>query len=201
MEKESKIVATVKSPTRGKPLREGKGFSLAEIKKADKSVGMLKKLNVKIDYFRNSAHDSNVEQLKNLKPLETKGEKRKPFVFKEKKRRPFKPKKDKAITKIEKVSKLVAKKEVAKPKIVKEEEVKPEPAPAVVVTTKDESKKTPLTQLSGLGSATEKKFVELGIDCVEELCKRNPEEVKQSIKGVKEERIKKWIEEGKDLLK
>lgn len=201
MENERKIVAVVKSPTKYEHFRESKGFSLAEIKKAGKSVELLKKLNLKVDYFRISVHDSNVEKLKNLKPFETKQKKREPFVFKEKKRRPFKPKKERIITKSEKASETIPKKKVAKPTLIKEKEVKAEPAPAIEKALKVETNKTPLTQLSGLGPATEKKLVELGIDCVEELCKKNPEDLKQTIKGVSEKKIKNWIEEGNELLK
>ncbi|MFX1353945.1 MAG: helix-hairpin-helix domain-containing protein, partial [Promethearchaeota archaeon] len=58
----------------------------------------------------------------------------------------------------------------------------------------------PLTALSGLGPSTEKKFIELGVNSVEDLIKENPEELSVLIKGVSEERIQKWIEEGKSLI-
>jgi hypothetical protein len=52
-----------------------------------------------------------------------------------------------------------------------------------------------------LGAATAKKFIELGVDTVETLCKEDPEELAQLIKGVSAERLKKWIEEGKEIIK
>jgi len=45
---------------------------LAEIKAAGKTIALLKELNVKIDYFRKSTHEWNIEQLKALKPLKKK---------------------------------------------------------------------------------------------------------------------------------
>ncbi|MFW9930474.1 MAG: helix-hairpin-helix domain-containing protein, partial [Candidatus Thorarchaeota archaeon] len=60
--------------------------------------------------------------------------------------------------------------------------------------------KLPLTELSGLGPTTEQKFVELGVNSVEELLLEDPSELSQLIKGCSEERIKKWIEEGKELI-
>ena len=58
----------------------------------------------------------------------------------------------------------------------------------------------PLTELSGLGAATAKKFIELGVTDVEALCKEQPEELALLIKGVSVDRLKKWIEEGKGLI-
>jgi nucleotidyltransferase/DNA polymerase involved in DNA repair len=59
----------------------------------------------------------------------------------------------------------------------------------------------PLTELSGLGAATAKKFIELGVNNIEELVKEDIDELILLIKGVSLERLKKWIEEGKELLK
>ena len=65
---------------------------------------------------------------------------------------------------------------------------------------KTEEKGTPLTSLSGLGSTTAKKFMEVGVNSVEELIEEKPEELILLISGVSEERLKKWIDEGKILL-
>ena len=64
-----------------------------------------------------------------------------------------------------------------------------------------EEKGIPLAELSGLGGATAKKFVELGVTTVEELCKEDPDELASLIKGVSTDRLKKWIKEGKELIK
>ena len=67
-----KPIANVKSPCMDSHERGGNGFSLAEIKAADKTVQLLKQLNIKIDYFRKSMHVENVELLKTLKPSKKK---------------------------------------------------------------------------------------------------------------------------------
>ncbi|MBD3343129.1 MAG: hypothetical protein GF353_28790, partial [Candidatus Lokiarchaeota archaeon] len=86
MEKvEAKPVAIVKSPARDVNYREGNGFSLSEIKEAGKSIELLKKLDIKIDYFRKSTHEQNVNALNKIENPKKKGKKREPFVKKEKK--------------------------------------------------------------------------------------------------------------------
>lgn len=57
-----------------------------------------------------------------------------------------------------------------------------------------------LTKLDKLGSATEKKLIEIGIPDVQSLVKENSKEVASLVKGISEERVAKWIEEGKKLL-
>ena len=42
--------------------------------------------------------------------------------------------------------------------------------------------------------------MEIGISDVETLCKEDPKEVATLVKGCSEERVAKWIEEGKKLL-
>ena len=79
------VEPTVKSPSREAQLRKGRGFSLGEIKAAGKTVQNIKQLGIRIDPYRKSVLESNVEQLKKLKVVEKKGKKRPPFVRKEKK--------------------------------------------------------------------------------------------------------------------
>ena len=81
---EKKIVATIKSPTRGAGFREGSGFSLAEIAASGKSIKQIKDLKLKIDYFRKSAHEQNIELLKTAKLTQKKGKKKKKYIPKEK---------------------------------------------------------------------------------------------------------------------
>ena len=76
MESNKKIVATVISPARDARTRKAKGFSLGEIQEAGKSVELLRKLKVDIDYFRKSKHESNIEKLKKLKDTGKKGKKK-----------------------------------------------------------------------------------------------------------------------------
>lgn len=199
MENKSNIIAFVKSPSKNAQLRESHGFSLKEIKEAGKSIDFLKKSKIKIDYFRKSAYPENIKMLKSFKfSVPEKKKKKKPFAKKEKQRTPFKPieekiKKKPKVTPVKPVPKPI-KKERAKP--AKEEIKKPvkiKEAP-VQVTGK------PLTELSGLGTATANKFIELGVNDIETLCKENPEELALLIKGVSLERLKKWIEEGKELI-
>ena len=64
-----------------------------------------------------------------------------------------------------------------------------------------EAKGTPLTLLSGLGTTTAEKFIELGINNLEDLSKENAEELALLFKGVSEERLKTWIDDAKELIK
>jgi len=201
MENKTDIIARVKSPARGGHLRTGNGFSREEIKSAGKDIHQLRTLNINIDYFRKSVHSENIEKLKKLKILKIpdKVTKKKPFVKKEKKTTPFKPRKEKSLqqpSKIqEKTTKIPLSKE--KPKSKRKEKVKPIEAKKI----KAEVEGTPLTELGGLGAAIAKKFSDLGVSTIEELCKENPEELAALVKGVSVVRINKWIEEGKELIK
>ncbi|MFX1363908.1 MAG: helix-hairpin-helix domain-containing protein [Promethearchaeota archaeon] len=199
MEKEPSLIALVNSPAKDAHKRNGSGFSLKEIKDAGKNVQSLMKLNIKIDYFRKSAYATNIETLKSLKIPTEKSKKKKPFVMKEKKKTPFKPKvkKPKTVTKkpIEKKSKITTAKFTTKPKM------KEEKKPPKLEKISSGPVGTPLTELSGLGGATAKKFIELGVNNVEDLCKENPEELATLIKGVSLDRLKKWIDEGNKLIK
>jgi len=203
MENNKNIVAVVISPAKDAHKREAKGFSLSEIKEAGKTTELLRALNINVDYFRNSKHDLNIEQLKKLKTVSKKVKKKKPYVLKEKKRTPFKPKVEKVRKKPAKVEKTEQKPKIAKkaPPPKKEiEEVELKPAKKEK-KEKLESEKTKLTSLTGLGPAAAKKLEELGVSCVEELINENPGELAALIKGLSEERISKWCDEGKEILK
>ena len=231
------IEAIVKSPSREAHLRNGAGFSLGEIKSAGINVQMIKYMGARIDFFRRSVHNSNIELLKKLKVPEKKNKKRAPFVHREKNirvRAKKVKKKVKFVKEIEEVSKKpsVKAKKISKQKVkpptkaekfsevkeevkaIPEEKIVPlvEEIPKEKIKSKEkkkaekkkklktEKKGTPLTSLSGLGSATAKKFIEVGVNSVEELIEENPEELILLISGVSEERLKKWIDEGKILL-
>ncbi len=200
MESKDALKSVVKSPARDAHLKAGKGFSLSEIEASGHSLEVIKKLNVKIDYFRKSSHDNNVNVLKSIKITTSKDKKREPFVKKEKKRTPFKPKTKKTkkkptpatvVTeqKAEVISKEKDKKETKK-------EIKKQPSEIKPVETGN----TPLVKLSKLGPTTSSKFNEIGVTCVEDLLKENPEELASLIKGCSAEKISKWIEEGKELI-
>ena len=92
MENNKKIVAMVVSPAKDAHLRKAKGFSLGEIKEAGKSVELLRKLNINIDFFRKSKNGTNIKELKKVKDIGKKVKQKKPYKAKEKKRTPFKPK-------------------------------------------------------------------------------------------------------------
>lgn len=196
MEIKPKYIAMVKTPAKDAHLREGNGFSLKEIEESGKNIALLKQLNIKIDYFRKSSYQENIKKLNSIELPKKKGKKREPFVKKEKKRTPFKPEAEKVKVKRPKKPKAPPKKPTMKekPKTIKEEKVKKE---KVIV----EVKGTPLTELSGLGTTTAEKFIELGVNNLEELCKENAEELALLIKGVSEERLKKWIDDAKELIK
>lgn len=199
MENKTEIIATVKSPARSAHLRKGKGFSLAEIIESRRDINQLQKLGIKIDYLRKSAHPENIEKLKKLKILKKDGVKKKPFIKKERKRTPFKPReeKPKEIQKevVEKAPKKPTAKKGAKPaKKEKSKQVKAEKIKPV-------EKGMPLDKLAGLGATTAKKLIDLGVNDVETLCKEDLEELAPLIKGVSVDRLKKWVEEGKELIK
>ena len=195
---EKKIVATVKSPTRGAGFREGNGFSLGEIAASGKSLIQIKDLKLKIDYFRKSAHKENIELLNTVKIIQKKGKKKKDYVPKEK-RVKVKPK-------IKKKTPVKTKLPPAEePIIEKKQKVKASPAKKPKTKKPEPEKETeveeiPLTNLSGLGPATAKKFKEVGVESVEQLCEEIPEELANLIPSCSEERISKWVEEGKKLL-
>jgi predicted flap endonuclease-1-like 5' DNA nuclease len=199
MESNKNVVAMAISPAKDAHVREGKGFSLLEIKEAGKTVAMLRELNIDIDFFRRSKHETNVELLKKVQPVSKKKKQKKPYEYKEKKRTPFKPMEEKVKKKPAKTKKVAQ-----EPKAIKKAPpVKKEKAKKVAKPTKAELKSadtTKLTSLSGLGPATAKKFEDLGVSCVEDLVKEDPSELASLIKGVSEDRITNWINESKELL-
>jgi len=206
MENNKNIMAVVISPAKDAHKREAKGFSLSEIKEAGKTPELLRALNVSVDYFRRSKYGSNIEQLKKLKPVSKKVKNKKPYVFKEKKRTPFKPKVEKVRKKPAKVKKTEEKPKITKKapppkKKIEEVELKPVKKEKKEKKEKLKSEKTKLTSLTGLGPAAAKKLEALGVSCVEELIKENPGELAPLIKGVSEERLSKWCDEGKEMLK
>jgi ribosomal protein L13E len=196
-ETKEKISAIVKAPCRDAHIRKGRGFSLGEIKEAGKTVVFLKELDVIIDYFRKTIYSQNVEMLKTLKEIKKKTKKRKPFTPKEKKTKPkpFKMKKKMMPTKVKKppVKAPVTKEPPAKKAPVKKTKVK--------ATSKIPKEETPLTKLSGMGPATAKKFQEIGVTNIKQLLEEDPKELAMLVKGASEERIIKWCEEAKKMLK
>ena len=205
-------VARIKSPSRNARLRLGRGFSLIEVEKAGKSVQLLKKLKIRIDYKRQSSHDWNVEELKKIKlPIEKNKKKKKPYSpkVKEIKREKFKGDK-KRKPKVEKVKVKEKEKEI-KPEVKKKLEVKKEKVPKKKVSKKKEPAEEkpepevkeegiPLTALPGLGLTTAKKFQEMGVEDIEGLLQEDAAELAALIKGCTEVRIKTWMMQGKDLL-
>ena len=175
---------------------------LTEIKEAGKDINLLKALNIFIDYFRKSIYPENIEKLKTLK-IKSERKKKQPFIKKEKKKTPFKLKAEKPVDKVvEAVVETVEEIPAKKKKGIKKKPVKKAKPKAVTVEkVSEESKGIPLTELSGLGAATAKKFNELGVNSCEDICKEKPEDLAPLIKGVSVERLKKWIEEGKELIK
>jgi hypothetical protein len=206
MESKSKLVALVKSPSKDAHIRECQGFSLKEIKEAGKTIDLLKKSKVKIDYFRKSAYPENIKILKTIESPPKSKKKREAFIKKEKKRTQFITIEDRRKSKQKKTVKAKPKKAPAK-SAVKKEKVKPKKKEKVIAPKVEKVEKVPikatgiaLTDLSGLGATTAKKFIELGVDSVEALCEENPEELASLIKGVSLERLRKWIDEGKELI-
>lgn len=61
---EEEIKPAVYAPTRKKQVREGRGFSLEEIKLAGLSLHRAKMLEISIDKRRRTTHPKNVETLK-----------------------------------------------------------------------------------------------------------------------------------------
>lgn len=66
-----KLVPLVKSPST-KKLREGKGFSIDELKQAGVTLELAKKLGIRIDRRRKSVREENVKALKEAKEAYTK---------------------------------------------------------------------------------------------------------------------------------
>ena len=181
----------------------------------------MKDLNIKIDYYRRSANQVNIDALKTLEVPKKKGKKRASFVKKEKKRTPFKPKvekepsaKVKAIEKtiektVEKPTPKKIKKTKEKASVKKKPEVEKETSAKIkaIEETLEKQKApageegTPLVKLSGLGLTTAKKFESLGVTSVETLVKEDPAELAKLIKGASEVKISTWVKEGEKILK
>jgi|YelNatPaOPRAMG01_1025707.scaffolds.fasta_scaffold01424_9 large subunit ribosomal protein L13e len=68
-----KLVPLVKSPTT-KKLREGKGFSVGELRQAGVTFELAKKLGIRIDRRRKSVREENVKTLKDAKEAYAKAE-------------------------------------------------------------------------------------------------------------------------------
>jgi len=68
-----KLVPLVKSPTT-KKLREGKGFSVGELRQASVTFELAKKLGIRIDRRRKSVREENVKTLKDAKEAYAKAE-------------------------------------------------------------------------------------------------------------------------------
>ncbi len=202
-------IAEVKTPEKTPHLKNASGFSLTEIRQAEQTIDTLKKLNVRIDYFRKSSYDENVNKLKELKAPIPKGKKREPFVKREKKsKKSFKGVKEEKVVEKAEVKKPAAKKKAApkkkaetqeKPEAVKK--LKAEPVEKIEPKAKKEAAEgIPLTQLPGLGMTTAKKFENLGVTTVQELIEEDASELSQLIKGCSEVKIETWQKQGKDLL-
>jgi len=185
---EGKLISMVKSPSKKANLRKSSGFSIVEVKASGKTVALLKQLKIKIDYHRKSLYKENVELLKSIKTPKRKGAKR-PYTPKEK------------VIKREKFKEKVEKKPIKKTEEKKAPKSKEKPTKAEKTPVKAVEGGIPLTELSGLGPATVKKFKELGVESVEDLCKENPKELAMLVKGCSEEKIQKWVEEGKEKIK
>ncbi|MBO3763429.1 MAG: ribosomal protein L13e [Thermoproteota archaeon] len=65
------LVPLVKSPIT-KKLREGKGFSIGELRQAGVTFELAKKLGIRIDRRRKSIREENVKTLKEAKDAYTK---------------------------------------------------------------------------------------------------------------------------------
>ena len=225
-EKESAIkpMASVKSPARDAHLRVGKGFSLGEIKAAGHTIRALKTLGIKIDYLRRTVHDFNVKQLKEIKLPTIKKKEKAPYKSKEERIEIRKSKIAKKPKPIKKVEIVPEEEPIEAEEVAVEEEPEPIPKEKVSLKTKkpvkeeieleeveEEEKEAvaekeikseglPLTELPGLGKATAKKFNDIGVNTVEELCEEDPAELATLIEVFSVERIQKWVEEGKKLL-
>ena len=225
-EKESAIkpIASVKSPARDAHLRDGKGFSLGEIKAAGHTIRAFKTLGIKIDYLRRTVHDFNVKQLKEIKLPTIKKKEKAPYKSKEERIEIRKSKIAKKPKPIKKVEIVPEEEPIEAEEVAVEEEPEPIPKEKVSLKTKkpvkeeieleeveEEEKEAvaekeikseglPLTELPGLGKATAKKFNDIGVNTVEELCEEDPAELATLIEVFSVERIQKWVEEGKKLL-
>ncbi|TFF85727.1 MAG: hypothetical protein EU518_00610 [Promethearchaeota archaeon] len=190
MEKE--LVSIVQSPSRDHHLREGGGFSLAEIEKSNKELEQIKDLGIKIDYRRQSAHKLNIEKLNQLEVPKKEKSKREAFVKKEKKRTPYRPKEKRKKEKKLEEKKITPEKKIEKKKVTKKPKEKGKEV--------SEEKLIPLTKLHRLGPKTEEKFKEIGVNSVNDLIKENPEDLATLIDGASVDSIEGWIKEAKELL-
>ncbi|MHA1606027.1 MAG: ribosomal protein L13e [Candidatus Freyarchaeota archaeon] len=168
----SELKAMVRPPRQPQRLREGRGFSIAELKEAGLTLHDAKQVGIRVDVRRKTVHMENVKALKDFMKKLVKGKAARRKAVKEKEVK-------KAIEKVEEV-------EGTEKKVMVEGEVKPG--------------KTPLTILKGLGAKTAQKFAEVGIESVEELAEEDAELLSEAL-GIKKERVASWIDEAKDIVK
>ncbi|MBS7287600.1 MAG: ribosomal protein L13e, partial [Candidatus Freyarchaeota archaeon] len=141
----SDLKPIVRIPKEASKVREGRGFSLGELKEANITLQDAKKIGLRVDVRRRSVHKENVESLKSfMKELQ------------------------KAKKKAEKVAKKVEKK---KEEVAEERRDKVKEAPGEMVPKEG----APLTTLKGLGPKTAEKLKEVGIESVEELAEEDAE--------------------------
>lgn len=155
--------------------REGRGFSLKEIKEAGINIQRARKLGFLVDRRRKTVYDENIKKLKELlKPAKKKPVKKK--LVKEKVEKPIKKEK-KVKKKAEEPKKKVAK---PKKKAVKE-------------------KKIALTEVKGLGKKTAEQLEKAGIKSANELLSLDTKEIVEKT-GISEKKIERLKENTKEVL-
>ena len=158
--------------------REGRGFSLKEIKEAGINIQRARKLGFLVDRRRKTVYDENIKKLKEL----LKTAKKKPV-----KKKLVKEKVEKPIKKEKKVKKKAEepKKKVAKPKkkAVKEKKIK----------------EIALTEVKGLGKKTAEQLEKAGIKSANELLSLDTKEIVEKT-GISEKKIERLKENTKEVL-
>lgn len=173
----SDLKPMVRIPGGASGVREGRGFSLGELKEANVTLHDAKRIGLRVDMRRRSVHKENVESLKSfIKELQKAG---------------------KAAEKAEKKKKVEEAAEEEREK-VKGKKVKEEPSEMVPEEAPEEG--TPLTTLKGLGPKTAEKLKEVGIESVEELAEEDAEILSEAT-GISVQKLSSWINDAKELVK
>jgi large subunit ribosomal protein L13e len=164
--------------------REGRGFSLKEIKEAKIDIQRARKLGFLVDRRRKTAYDENIKKLKELlKPAKKKPVKKK--LVKKEIKKVEKPIKKEAKEKKVKKKAEEPKKKVAKPKkkAVKEKKIK----------------EIALTEVKGLGKKTAEQLENAGIKSANKLLSLNTKKIVEKT-GISEKKIEKLKESAKEVL-
>jgi len=172
--------------------REGRGFSLKEIKEAKIDIQRARKLGFLVDRRRKTIYEENIQKLKELlMPVKKK-------LVKEKIKKVEKPIKKEAKEKKVKKKAEEPKKKVTKPKKKVKKEVSEKKKPKKAVKEK-KIKEITLTAVKGLGKKTAESLEKADIKSANKLLSLETKEIAEKT-GMSEKKIERLKDSAKEVL-